>query len=545
MRTAVLAALVAALFLVKAAAMLAPAARGATHFIDDAYYYLIIARHFAASGVPSFDGVHATNGFHPLWMLMLAGMYAAIGTGADVFRQVTAAKGLEVATLGLALVVCVGAFHRLRARNSLAWGFAGAALMFFVPTFLLWEQGMESTLASALMLLALYAYIDERARWLAAALPLLFLARLDALVFAIAPLALAWLLRAPEAWKTAWRALVPLAIVVCAYIAMNLFWTGFPTPISGQVKSSFPLITPHAVFLRTPLDMAPLAGWGSLVAAPNVLAASVAIVALGLACAWLWSEPWCRTVGLVLAIAVLLVANIVLFQRWDKGVEPRYLALPYTLIGFAAFALLAGWLGGARIPAAAFVVLAAACGVGLALRFASERDARMERRTQREVQAIVAPLERMAGTDVGGFAFWLERDVVNLDGVVNDRELQEAIRARRLGEYLDRSGVRYLIAALWDAPQTFTPPERMYRARIFPEGVFGRKYRHYDYTVYSYVHDAYSEPIRLCPSDEVYRESIGRDGTANAAIVIFRLPMPVAEAAGERGIHRCDARIAR
>ncbi len=544
MRTAVLAAIVAALFLVKAAGMLVPATHGATQFIDDAYYYLLIARHFAESGVPSFDGLHATNGFHPLWMLLLAALYKAIGPAADVYRQVTAAKALEVAALAFALAVCVLAFHRLRGRTPLAWGFVGAALVFFVPTFLLWEQGMESTLATGLFLLALYAFIDERPGWLAVALPLAFLARLDALVFAIAPLALAWLLRAPEAWKSAWRALVPLVIVASVYIAINLFWTGYPTPISGEIKSSFPFITLHGEFLRTPLDMAPLSGWSALFAAPNVLAASVAIVLLALACMWNWSEPWCRAVGLVLAIAALLVANVLLFQRWDKGVEPRYLALPYSLIGFAALALLGGSARPA-VPASLFIVLAGSCAFGLAMRLYAERDARMDRRTQREVQAIVAPTERMAGTDVGGFAFWLERSVVNLDGVVNDRELQDVIRDKRLGAYLDRSGVRYLIVALWDAPQTFTAPERMYRARIFPEGVFGKGYDHYDYTVYSYVYDAYSEPIRLCPADEVFRESIGRDGTANAAIVIYRLPLPAASAAGDRGAHRCDARPAR
>ena len=38
---------------------------------DDGYYYTVIARHIARSGVSTFDGSSLTNGYHPLWMLVL------------------------------------------------------------------------------------------------------------------------------------------------------------------------------------------------------------------------------------------------------------------------------------------------------------------------------------------------------------------------------------------------------------------------------------------------------------------------------------------
>jgi hypothetical protein len=72
--------------------------------------------------------------------------------------------------------------------------------------------------------------------------------------------------------------------------------------------------------------------------------------------------------------------------------------------------------------------------------------------------------------------------------------------------------------------------ERMYLSRIFAPGVAGPNYPHYDFILYSYIHDADSEPIRLCPEQEIFREAIGRDGTANAAIVIYRLSHPIAPA---------------
>jgi hypothetical protein len=243
----------------------------------------------------------------------------------------------------------------------------------------------------------------------------------------------------------------------------------------------------------------------------------------------------------MLAASALLVANLVLFQRWSKGVDPRYLALAYVLLGFVAFALLAGMSRSVRAPALAFAVLAVVWAAADVARLRAEWNLRIERSGRHEVMAKTRPGERFAGTDVGGFAFWLERPFVNLDGLVNNRELQDAIRDKRLARYLEDSDVRYLKVAFWDAPQAFAnrPTERMYLSRIFAPGVAGPSYDHYDFVLYSYIHDTDSEPIRLCPGQEIFREAIGRDGTANAAIVIYRMSRPIATAFENGKEHRC------
>ena len=45
---------------------------------DDAFYYLKLADSLANTGTSSFDGIHATNGYHPLWLLLTTGLR---GTG--------------------------------------------------------------------------------------------------------------------------------------------------------------------------------------------------------------------------------------------------------------------------------------------------------------------------------------------------------------------------------------------------------------------------------------------------------------------------------
>lgn len=531
-RTALPAVALGALLAFKAFAALALASRGIPLFIDDAFYYLLIARNFAFSGIPAFDGIHPTNGFHPLWMLILAAMYRVIGEGAGLIAQLMAAKATELVALAGALAMCVLGFHRLRRATPLAWGFLGSAIVLVAPRLHLFEAGMESTLAAALLLACIYAILDDRPRWLALCLPLLFLARLDTLVFVHGPLLLWWIAARPGSWRRRAVVLAPWAITVAAYLALNLVLTGKANTISGQIKSSFPAISLHLNYLVLPFELAPHHGWRELYALPNALVPTICLAILAPVCAWRRKEPWARSVLWMLLIAFLLVANVVLFQRWDKGVEPRYLSLPYVLLGFAVLATLASLSGSGLAAAATFWISLLACAVVTGVRYREEIALRQDFTKIREVQALTKPEERFAGTDVGAFAFYLERTFVNLDGLANNMELQEAIRGQRLAQYFDRNRIRYLLAPFWDREQSHVSqrPERMYRSRIFPAGVAGTDYPHYDFSLYSYVFDTESDRIRLCPADEIFREAIGKDGIANATIVIYKLEWPVRRA---------------
>ena len=44
---------------------------------DDAFYYFTIARHAAAGHGVTFDGLAPTNGFHPLWLVLLIPLFSA------------------------------------------------------------------------------------------------------------------------------------------------------------------------------------------------------------------------------------------------------------------------------------------------------------------------------------------------------------------------------------------------------------------------------------------------------------------------------------
>jgi hypothetical protein len=304
-------------------------------------------------------------------------------------------------------------------------------------------------------------------------------------------------------------------------------------------------------------------GWSGLVRGINMVECS-ALIAAGVVLTAI-AAPGNEVRGKLIvlgAIAALLVANLLLFQKWDKSLDPRYLAMPMTMaILFAGSALGCATSRAkdrlqqpseasrslappqARQPDAARRV-AAACldaaplaliGVLLALeaaahlsafRVLSERRDDLVREIFREVAQTLPSDAVVAGTDVGALGFWTQRRVVNLDGVINNFGYQEFLRTGRLRDYLRQQGVTHLATVLWDREQAYTgrPIERMYRQVLDPPAVHGTDYKQHEFFVYSYVYGVYSDRIALGPRDEVYRRFVGKDGIADAAYVIYRLP---------------------
>src|SRR5437868_6330562 len=46
------------------------------HVPDDAYYYFAIAKNMALGHSITIDGIHATNGMHPLWLVIIAPFFS-------------------------------------------------------------------------------------------------------------------------------------------------------------------------------------------------------------------------------------------------------------------------------------------------------------------------------------------------------------------------------------------------------------------------------------------------------------------------------------
>src|SRR5207237_4282566 len=116
-------------------------------------------------------------------------------------------------------------------------------------------------------------------------------------------------------------------------------------------------------------------------------------------------------------VGALLLANLLLFQQWEKSIDPRYLALPLVASAFflfAAFALACEradriMRAGIRfVPLGTAIALLALEAVAFGERFetdyAKTTDPVLE--LFRSVRETLPQAAVIAGTDVGALAFW-------------------------------------------------------------------------------------------------------------------------------------------
>ena len=217
---------------------------------DDLYYYLVVARNLAHGLGSTFDGSTPTNGYHPLYLLLLWVASKHSNSLLSIFRflwtlDVLAAAGTFLAARAI--------FVRALANRWLANGFA---LIVLWTSFYRFYHQMEVTLVLPLgfCLLALLfcapSRITER-RWLAIGLvaSLLILSRLDAgLLVALCGLAIL-LQRNYRRSLTITKVLAFLGSslpLLLAYFWANEHFFARLMPISGAAKQTR---TDHSLYL--------------------------------------------------------------------------------------------------------------------------------------------------------------------------------------------------------------------------------------------------------------------------------------------------------
>jgi hypothetical protein len=247
-------------------------ARAFGYFAPDAFYYLTVARNVVEHGSLSFDQLHGTNGFHPLWQFALAAIWG-VGELARVYERdlliLVLLVDLAAITWALSLLAraCAGDGDRLSPLFVFVpAGVYSLVLLAVWPSGLatraedpqplygtLWTyvNGMESALVLLCYAAAAQAFAcrrplddDREALRFGGLLALMTLARLDHALIAggvLGELAFAaWRRRDRAALGRLARAGVALALPIAIYCVVNqLVYRSF-MPVSGALKSSFP-----------------------------------------------------------------------------------------------------------------------------------------------------------------------------------------------------------------------------------------------------------------------------------------------------------------
>lgn len=434
--------------------------------IDDAMYYLKIAWNLVETGRCTYDGVTRTNGFHPLWLVVLLPVYA-------VFRDPQVALR---AVFGLVfLVLCAGfpflrrIADRLKMTESGRYA-AGFLLLLNLRSFTLFYGLLESPLVLLLYLIYLdYAFRAEPDRWRRPGpafrngllIGLCFLARLDSFLLAAAYAlvlgvrVLRGRIPAGAGARAAASAAAGCLLLVVPYLAVNLRFFGRLETVSAYMKGQAPSLRSFLI-LRSWFLSQFLPRFQyilGLEAIPRAVMAGLLLAALAAGAALLLRAILRSGRRADLAPA----ADFWLFAGMHLGfivlVAPLEAAASiwYLVPAILAVSLLAGWAvpeirwrGVRPVPVLVLLLLAAQAAVypGF-VRRKTMTFAKLE--AAREVRERWPADARGCMFDSGIVSYFGERDFVSLNGLIGDFEMADRLRAGDLAGVARRCGIRYLV----------------------------------------------------------------------------------------------------
>ena len=443
--------------------------------IDDALYYTGVARQFGRGNGVSMDGIHATNGFHPLWALVVTPL-TWVAEGTALVRSVALVQAL------LAVAAFVLLARLLRPLLGTLATTVGLAIWWLSPHSLLHGQsGVEAALVAccvALLLTAAVTYDRRPSARLATAIGLAsgacFLARSD-VAFAVLATGV-WLLvrrlrsggdRAVLARHTACAGGTAALVVapwwlwnlaVFSTVAQDSFWarpqiewqlaTGSPTPTASAAVDAAVGYLSSGWLLET--------GWPPFAALLAAVCAAAITSRLGFA------RGWPRHLA-ALGAALLVAGTVLAAIHGGVRMLPRgyYFEWVRMSLGLFTAAVVAGIVRGPARSAlaeryggdalrrlalgtvAAVVVLGALLGVRGLTAPGYPWQGHMVA-AGRWIDSNTGADDVVLAFNSGILSEYSGRTVVNVDGVIN-HDAAAAIEDGELAEYLCSTGASWLV----------------------------------------------------------------------------------------------------
>jgi hypothetical protein len=494
---------------------------------DDTAYFYKIAWNAATGKGLTFDGINLTNGFQPLWLYMLIPL-------AWLMREATPETYFRYALVYQTMMVLISGFSLFYAIRQVAatWITMASVSLFYLLSRNYFINGMETgvlmlcltlLLAYCLRYRALSEFNPRVAFGFGLLMGLVLLARLD-MIFLVGIsyaviLGRAFLLSQNQTARKrlladAMVSCVAIAIIVGPYFISNHLVFGAAMPISGQLKNSFPqIVQPEFGLERFRVrDL--------LVVSVTALFCIGSVLSKRLWQAQSAGERYFHALTLISAVTTLAhYFHTALFMKW--AVFAWHFAFYYfslCLIFCSVMILLFNRLSPRWHLLATANTTAFALAVGLyAVAKAGELYNHFGWHGISYEAALWArqntpPDTVFAMKDAGIFGLFSQRSVINLDGLVNNMEYQEALRHRRLNRYLVEKGVEYLVQhATWSK-------------QGLNELVLSGRYNFIELPYRSQRYATWSDPVRLYRVDEVFRR-VYREQQLNidTVFVIWRL----------------------
>lgn len=452
---------------------------------EDGFYYFKIAQHIGTGSGSTFDGLHVTNGYHPLWLLCLVPVFW-VSPGPE------AGLKLGIGLQGIFMALSAGLLYRIARLGTGRLAAGLAALVWIALTHREALSGLEFSVHALTLLATAQAYVRCVARespaqgvrpylGLGLLMGLAFLARLENLTLAVfISLTLARRESRGGFGREGLRRMLalglPVAAASVAYVAVNLWLCGQPLPVSGAVKREW------SAFLLSQDPHFQVQGfWGAklhqllwpLRNARQVYPFCLSVGSFGVAALLVVAEleaswkgrlvDWAAALRPFLPFAAFSVLQLLAYALLYHG-ELSFIGSPwyYVVQPFLTALLLAvvvdrslmrdSLVGGAlsaRTRWASVLVALGCCSVTLwtlwsLTRWRDHVADRVTYDSARWVSANLPPEAVVGSWHAGAVGYLSGRRVVNLDGLVNSWDYFR-VGQRDLCRYWTENRIGYLV----------------------------------------------------------------------------------------------------
>ncbi|MCD4706126.1 MAG: hypothetical protein K8S62_00120 [Candidatus Sabulitectum sp.] len=414
---------------------------------DDAFFYAAIARRITEQGFVSFDGVSATNGFHPLWMGMVTTTRFIVSDQIDFLRAISVLSSFLLLAAGI-----VAAKTLSRQYSPIVVLMVFVLLLRYMRDFA--HLAMETSILLPVAFLALVmldrvtsATSARSLLGLGGVLALIGLARLDAAL--LAALIGFWAVKEKKRFS-AFVVFLPGVVTGVSYLAANRIFFGTWLSVSGGIKASGlglnTLFAKQLFLLSDPLGFR--SPWGLF-----LLFFVLSFVILFMR----GSRPSAKASSVFL---VLFTVSQLFLSGWRLWYWYAYPAVFFCV--FSLPFLLQKLFDSLRIPRKqaniAFVLLFALTIPLVVLwgwYYGGENSDDFRVRNMHiaeELNEIMEDSTLIAmGDRAGSFAYFFNGGVVQMEGLAGNRDLFESIQQGRLQEYLSDMGVDFVVS--WTGPE--------------------------------------------------------------------------------------------
>jgi hypothetical protein len=447
--------------------------------VDDTFYYLEIARNIATGNGVTFDGFHRTNGFQPLFQLLLVPIFWLT---TDSVTGLYLLKGLEVLILSIVSVLLFRFAWKFTEDMVPAW-FAVALFYLPSPNGLPFNKdlmiGMESGLNALMNLLLLNLLLEvwnvravtvRRYILYGAVIGFTFLARLDSifLILGIFLLHILEIIRSDNKialFKNLSLAGLISLLIAGTYVLWNLTQFGHLMPISGRVLAWNSSQTSNALLSQGGWHWLENTLWfltknkavGMLVMASFGMIPLILIINRFASTKVFLLFPQKQTPLLKLLWMVVIVKALyyAVFEQFPISSRFWYYVLDVLIFAVGGGVLLSyilrlmNWQNRVRwsfLMALVFMTISSMLVLRTKAIQEWEHVSYMELKT---IIEITGPQAVLGVKDAGALGYFLPNPVINLDGLVNDNEFFEDYwKQGRFGEYILKEDIVYLVNLL-------------------------------------------------------------------------------------------------